>query len=343
MKKGSFLSLREGSRPTAQPRWKGRDGTNGTYGTYGTYTPHTPHKTHSFQAFKLWIILLVVGSAVGARAVQPSVSAGVTILLRDGKSITATSVRREGNNVMASVALNFTASSGAAPAGAAQIGYPVSSIAKIDFPEPPQIKGARENLARGKAEEALTQIEPIVAFYQPFRDVPGNWWTPSALVKLNALVSLHREGEAEAMIAHLSQTGSDPEAALAARVQLAAGWARKGDSSKALTVFDAAIKQSKTGETLAQAWVGKGNALLAGKEFADALRAFLHVPVFYPEQKLVMPGALLGSAKAYLALEDAANGKNALGDLTIHYPESPEAAIAKEELQKMEKTKSGNP
>src|SRR5207237_531252 len=55
----------------------------------------------------------------------------VNINLKDGKTVSTNSLRRSGDNVMATVQIG---------AGAGEVGYPVATIAKIDFPEPPQLK-----------------------------------------------------------------------------------------------------------------------------------------------------------------------------------------------------------
>jgi TolA-binding protein len=86
---------------------------------------------------------------------------------------------------------------------------------------------------------------------------------------------------------------------------------------------------------LADAWVTKGNILLAKKEWDGALLAFLRVPVLYRQEKLFMPPALLGSARAYRRLDDIDRAKKSLQDLISAFPKSAEAAVAQSELQKL--------
>lgn len=274
-------------------------------------------------------------AAPAAAPAQPAAPA-LTINLKDGKTVTASSLRRLGENVMATVP--FTRQAGATgPASSTatvELGYPVSSIAKIDFPEPPQLKAATDMLAHGKAAEALGEIQPIVTYYSPFKDVPGAWWTQAAVLKLNALVALGREADAESLISELSHASNDPEAILTARVQLAANWVRKGQTDKAAPIFDQAIKDSHNPQTLAVAWLNKGVILAERKDWDGALLAYLHVPVFYPEQKLLMPQALLGSARAFVGMEDLPDAERTYNELIASFPASPEAATAKTELHK---------
>src|SRR5205823_9052895 len=104
-----------------------------------------------------------------------------------------------------------------------------------------------------------------------------------------------------------------------------ANWARKGNYEKASPVFDEVIKDSKSPETLAVAWVNKGHALFASQQFEPALLAYLRVPAFYPEQKLILPQALLGAGRAFAGIGDGQKARETLNELLSGFPASPEA------------------
>lgn len=249
-----------------------------------------------------------------------------TIQLKSGQSAETKGVRREGNMVMGRIEV-------AGRAG--EIGYPVDAIARIDFPEPRAIKAAEELLLQGQGEKALAEINPVTAFYAPFRDIAGSWWAPAAVVKVSALSALGREAEAEPLAKEIQKIAPDPETARAANLRIAAGLLKKQELEKALAISEEAIKESARQDVLADAWVTKGNVHLAQKEWDAALLAFLRVPVFYREQKLFMPPALLGAGIAYRRLEDLERARKSLNDLTAAFPNSPEATLAQAELQKM--------
>lgn len=254
---------------------------------------------------------------------------GLNIVLKDGKTATASAIRRAGDNVMATVQLG---------ASAGEIGYPVANIAKIDFPEPPQIKAATDMLEVGENAGALALINPIVDYYNQFKDLPGSWWLQTARVKLKALVALQRDQESEVLVNEIVKASTDPESIGIAKVLLAASWARKGDHEKAIAAYDDVIKTGTDDETLARAWVNKGRSLLALKEFDPALLAFLHVPVFYPEQQSLIPQSLLGSGMAYVGIEDLPDAEKSFTSLIEKFPRSPESAVAKTELEKIKKS-----
>jgi tetratricopeptide (TPR) repeat protein len=252
--------------------------------------------------------------------------AAETIILKTGQRVETQSVRRSGDKVMAKIDIG---------GNIGEVGHPVTAIAKIDFPEPQGLKTANELLAQGQAERALAEITPVVAYYDQFRDIAGAWWGQAAVVKVSALAALGRDIEAEALASQVQKVATDPEAIRALNLRIAASLVRKQEFEKANQLVATVIKESGQPELLADAWVTKGNILLAQKEWDSALLAFLHVPVFFRDEKLFMPAALLGSARAYRRLDDLDRAKKSLHDLISAFPKSAEAAVAEAELQKL--------
>ena len=157
------------------------------------------------------------------------------------------------------------------------------------------------------------------------------------MLKVSALSGMQLDKEAEKLGDEIRKSVTDPETARAAQLQLVAGLVRQEDYDKALQLCDNVIKESAKAEVLAEAWVHKGDALLAQRQWDGAVLAYLHVPVFYEDEKLWMPPALLGSARAFRGLEDLERAKKSLNDLTAEYPKSAQAEIARAELQKLPK------
>jgi len=250
------------------------------------------------------------------------------ILLKTGQTIETKGVRVSGDVVMGKVQVG--SSSG-------EVGYQISTIARIDFPEPPQLKTTEALLAQGQPAKALADIGPVVKYYEPLRGVPGNWWAPAALLKVSALAGMQLEKEAAALGDEIRKSATDPETARTAQLQLVPGLVRRENFEKALEVCDAAIKDSTKPEVLAEAWVRKGDALLAQRQWDGAVLAYLHVPVFYENEKRWMPPALLGSARAFRGLEDLDRARKSLNDVTAQYPKSAQAEMARAELQKLPK------
>jgi tetratricopeptide (TPR) repeat protein len=239
------------------------------------------------------------------------------------------SVRRSKDTLLATVSL--------AAGVRGDVGYPMATLRKIEMPEPPAIKKARSLLNAGKAAEAVVEIRPVVIAQADLRDIPGNWWAPAALVYVDGLIALKRDRDAEAIINDLATKSQDPELLQSARMALAELWLRNQRTDEAMAIFDATIAASQKDATRARAWRDKGDALFARKDYDGALLAYLRVPVFYPEQAGAMPGALLGSARAFEGLADYEHASAQLAELTKKYAGSPEAIEARIDSLRIEK------
>ena len=273
--------------------------------------------SRSAASFAFLILLLV----------RPTLPAQ-NIILKSGQTIETKGVRRSGDMVMGKVQVG--ASSG-------EVGYQASTITKIDFPEPPQLKTTAAFLSQGEPAKALADIGPVVKYYQPFRDISGSWWAQTALLEVAALGGMQLDKEAAALGDEIRKSVTDPETARAAQLQLVPGLVRQENYAQALQLCDAVIKDSGRSEILAEAWVRKGDAFLAQRQWDGAVLAYLHVPVFYQDEKRWMPPALLGSARAFRGLEDLDSAKKSLNDLTAQFPKSAQAETARAELQKLPK------
>ena len=249
------------------------------------------------------------------------------ILMKDGKVITAKSLRRQGDIIMATQELGAGAT--------AEMGYPVSQIQKIDFPEPAQLRAAKDLFTQGKAAEALAQIDSALRYYEGFRDAPGSWWADLALLKSTILTSEGRDKEAEPIVEQISRLATDPETVRAARAQIAVSLTRRGEYAKAVEMSDAVIKESEKPETIASAAMSKGQAHLALKQWEPALLAFLQVPVFFPDEKVLLPAGMLGVGRAYLGMEDLTRAKATFNELVETFGATAEAKAAKTELERV--------
>jgi tetratricopeptide (TPR) repeat protein len=262
------------------------------------------------------IIVLVVVSPANAQ----------NITLQTGQKIETQGVRRDGEMVMGKVQVGT---------GSGEVGYHLAQIAKVDFPEPRALKAASDFLVQGQLDKALAEINPVVTYYGPFKDVPGNWWAQAALIKVSILAAQQHQNEAEALASDIEKSAKDEDMTRAAQLRLVGSLIRSNQFEKAIGICETALKSSTDPTTLATAWIAKGDALLAQKNFDEALMAYLHVPVFYQDEKIFLPPALLGSGRAYRRLNDKDHAKKALNELIAAFPQSAEAAAAQTELKKL--------
>lgn len=272
----------------------------------------------TMRAHAICILLLAAASA-----------SAQNIVMRDGSIVAAKNLRRQGATIIATVPL---------PGGAGKtgdLGYPLTKIERLDFPEPPQLRASQDLIAQGKGADALTQLEPVVKYYEGFRDAPGSWWAPAALRKVQALVAVGREQEAAPLAEQIARMATDPDTVRAANVQIAASLSRKGGHARALELIQPALKDSRDPATRAPAFIIQGECLLAKKEWEDAVLSFLQVPVFYPTEKALLPQALLGRGRAHFGMDDLPAAKAAFDELIKTYPESAEAKLAAADQEKI--------
>ena len=261
-------------------------------------------------------LLTLLGLACGVHA--------QTITLKDGKTIPSSHLRRDGATVMTTTTVGSSLG---------EIGYAVAQIDSIQFPEPPQLKDANALIAAGKLDQALSAIEPVITFYRPFRDIKGNFWGDAAVLKLSIFIAQKRVADANGIISEMLENNTNPDVVASAKASktLLLAWA--GKSKEALAASDQIINSDASDSaTLSLAYLANGEAHYALKEYEDAVMAFLHVPIFFPDQTLLMPKALIGSARSFAKLDSKNELDSAIQTLAESYSTSPEFNEAKTEF-----------
>jgi tetratricopeptide (TPR) repeat protein len=224
------------------------------------------------------------------------------------------------------------------------VAIPVARIDRIEFPESSDLASAREAHNQGKTDLAISSIDRVLAAQQSFKDIVGNQWGEAAVLKLNILRSAGRHKDADPALAELLKYTLDPEINRAAKAHEAVRLAIAGQPDRALVLFDEVTKEATDPDTLALIALHRGNTFLARQRFEDALLSYMRLPVFYPNQKFLAAPALLGSARAFIGIDDLAGARNVLAQLIKDYPNLPEAIAARAELQKVErKLRARNP
>ncbi len=286
----------------------------------------------------LWLAGTLAGVAA-VRAQQPAAPAPappaapaplITIYTKDGQAVATTGIRRAGSAIMAKVQTNN--------GGEGEAGYDVANVTRVEFPEPGQLKIAGGLLAQGRADEALRQLAPAVAYYAPFKDIPGSRWTALTLLQLDAYSRLGRDGEADALAAELGKLGGGvpPDVQRAIKIRQGASLERGGKHEASLALLEPIARDENTPpQALPEAWLSMGAANLALNRNKAALLSYLHVPVYVPDRALFMAPALLGSSIAYVRLDDKTRAREALQQLVTTYPNAREAAEARDRLQKL--------
>jgi tetratricopeptide (TPR) repeat protein len=243
-----------------------------------------------------------------------------TLVLKNGQTVVAKSFQRQGDSFIAS----------AGPNGEAENTTPVTplaAIAKVEIDPSPVLKSAPGMLASGKAAAALEAVETELKTAEIFEPLPGSCWPDLLVLKAHILLAMGTDAEA-GKLAFTMDRIKQPDLVAGAVALRALIAARKGDSGPALLTLESLGKDVTKPSTLAAAAVARGLASLDKKLFEEALKSFLELPVFLPDETALGGIALLGSARAYYALEDFDRAIATLDELVKTRPGTPEIPIA---------------
>jgi tetratricopeptide (TPR) repeat protein len=268
-------------------------------------------------ALRLCLCLLAAAGPLSAQ----------TITLKAGNVVQGENFRVTGSSVFLTVKIGDSKGN---------VGYAIDSIAKVDIPKPPQLKAAADRLRAGQARQALEAINPVVLSQAPLRHIPGSWWAQAATLKLAALSILGMDDQVAPLIEEMLAFTANPEVVRAAKLQQAVMLARRGDYDRALQIARPLAAESRAAAVLAATWVCIGDSELGLKNYQAALLAYLHVPVFYPEERAWLPAALLGSARAYEGLEDFIRARSSIEELQKTFTSSPQAGASQADLKRIE-------
>ena len=261
-------------------------------------------------------------------------AAGFDVTTTEGQVYNASGIRRD-------VAKIYFKIPGSGGGGTIEMGLPIVRIAKVAFPEPPELALARAAADKGNADKVLELTGPFVASEGQYKDVPGSWWPQMAKLRILALACSGKDLETADLSREMGAIRT-PEATSIARGGTLFSALKSGDTqavivgAKALPLFG-----GDAGSPLAQ--LALGRALLAKKDYAGAIRAFLAIKVFYPSVSLLQPPAIYGSVACYTGLQD--KRRFAARSELAEWPDSPQGIeMAKAKAKALAaKAASGSP
>ena len=275
--------------------------------------------------------------------------AQTSVHMKDGRIVPAKQLRREKDTIVATVEIPAKEQGGQPTTG--DFGFAISDIFRLDFPKPAVLDTAPGLIADGKAEEALTKLDPVVKYYAGFRDAPGSWWTELVPVQIGALLALKRDKEAVETADRFSLLTADPEAKKFMKAFSAVALTRKGQHEAALPLYDEATPATERTDVLALIAVNRGDSLVAIADaiaakgepeaatvkYEQALLSYLRIPALYRTQRMFLPQATYGAARAYLGMKDFDRARVSVKELTTSHAATPEGKAAAELGVRIEK------
>lgn len=212
----------------------------------------------------------------------------------------------------------------------------MSSVLRIEWPEPEELTKGQALLAAGKTDEALTLLKQGRDFFEPFKEVPGNRYVDLAFAYVEALGAAGKfEDTLKAMPALRLLKLSDSQKLKMKILQLNID--RQTSSNYADIIAQAQNILSDTDDSAvgASLWMIQGDVYFKQKEWEKALFAYLRVPVFFGTQVQRVPEAELNSARCLSQMRRFEDADNYYKRLIESYPGSNVAETAKAESLKI--------
>lgn len=260
-----------------------------------------------------------------ALALLPAPGA-ITVILKDGSSATAETLTAQGSGFSLKP-----------PGGGAARVIAAAQIERLEMDPPVLLAEVEAAYTADDMTRTLTALGKLKVELEPLKNIEGGreWWIEGEFLRAHILLSQKRVADVETSMKEIAANGSAAEKRHAA-VFLAHLTALAGDPHQGLETLKSLILEARDAETLADAWLFTGQHRAAINEPAEALLAFMRVPVFYPERRLPLAAARLGAARCHMALEDHAAARRVLKELLSTQGTSAEGKEAKKLLTQVE-------
>jgi len=226
----------------------------------------------------------------------------------------------------------------------------LSEVTEVIWPMPSRLTDAQANVSRGEPAKALDNVEAVLKFFEPIKNVPGSWWARASIVKLDALDRLENDAATESFLTAFEKEEAAKLPEVATQIQLARLMqrARKGEHEAVIKESTELLTKVDTVELQARLHLVKGNSLFASKKYEAAMATYLRIPVFFGSETEIVPKAMLGAARSFRGMDSPALRDQKLDtvanrylyDIIVSYPVSKEAEEAKKMLPKGERAKA---
>lgn len=212
----------------------------------------------------------------------------------------------------------------------------MNTIARMDWPTPEELTASRDLRAAGKTKEALEVLEKGRAFFEPFKDIPGNHYAELTLAYLETM----SQGEdftatlkalAEAQRLKLT----DAQKLSLKIIKLNVDRQASSDYAGIIAQAENILAESTDSAVGAAVWMIIGDVYTKQKLYEKALMAYLRVPVFYGTQVQKVPEAELQAARSLALMRRFEDAQGFYTRIEETYKGSGVAATAAQEKAKI--------
>lgn len=219
---------------------------------------------------------------------------------------------------------------------------PLAAIVRVDFPEPEELADADGLMLKAKYPEALEKAKVVQELHRHWKDKPGSWYPQASLLVAESLIRQNKIEETSRLMSELRNMTLSSGLQIRVAMLDALEQYQKGITGPAYTKVKALIPGAKDAETLARLYLLAGDIQFKRGAFAEALDAYLQIPVFYGAEAAFLPAADLGAAKCLVRLNRLQDASDSLTRIVERYAGTPEADAAKAEKAEVAKLTGGS-
>ena len=179
---------------------------------------------------------------------------------------------------------------------------PVANIIRVDFPKPDDLSAADDLILKGKYDEAFQKAKGVQDLHRLWKDKPGSWYAQATLEVVESLLRQNKYDESARLMSELRNMALPSSLQIRVTLLDALEQFQKGITGPALAKVKPLVKGAQDAETQARLHLLIGDIQFKREAFAEALDAYLQIPVFYGAEASFLPAADLGAAKSLARL-----------------------------------------
>lgn len=220
---------------------------------------------------------------------------------------------------------------------------PLAGVVRVDFPEPEELSAADDLILKGKYAEAYEKAKVAQDLHRLWKDKPGSWYAQAGLLVAESLLRQNKYDETSRLMSELRNMSLASNLQIRVTMLDALEQFQKGITGPALAKVKPLTRGAADGDTLARLNLLIGDIQFKREAYAEALEAYLQIPVFYGAEAAFLPAADLGAAKCLARLSRLQDANDSLTRIIERYAGTPEADAAKEEKAAVAKLTGGAP
>lgn len=227
---------------------------------------------------------------VGLSALLETGASAQALVLKDNSRLTPEQFSVEGGKVLKKVRVGDNVATSQ---------LQLNTVARMEWPTPEELNAARDLRAGGKTKEALDVLTKGMAFFEPFKDIPGNHYADLVLARLETMSQGEDFTATLKALAEAQRLKLDDNQKLSLKIiKLNVDRQASSDYAGIIAQAENILAESIDSAVGASVWMIIGDVYTKQKEYEKALMAYLRVPVFFGTQVQKVPEAELQAARS---------------------------------------------